>query len=74
MLSASDPLGITMHDLISSKQGATVITMLVDVHGFWRYDNREQLMQSTEEPEYEESEHEVPEVLEEEVEEDPDFY
>lgn len=29
---------------VNSKQGHTVITMLLDVNGFWRYDNRESIL------------------------------
>ena len=35
---------ITLADLISSKCGHTVISILIDVNGFWKYDNRENLM------------------------------
>ena len=27
-------------DLVNSDQGHTVISMLLDVNGFWQYDNR----------------------------------
>lgn len=37
--------------LISSKQGSTVISMLIDIHKFWAYDNRESLGNSGEEDE-----------------------
>lgn len=35
---------ITLADLISSRCGHTVISILIDVNGFWKYDNRENLM------------------------------
>jgi hypothetical protein len=44
MLSVNSATGATCEDLIRSKQGHTVVTMLLDVNGFWRYDNRESLM------------------------------
>lgn len=34
---------ITLADLIESKQGDTVVNILIDTEGFWRYDNREML-------------------------------
>lgn len=37
---------ITLADLISSRCGHTVISILIDVNGFWKYDNRESLMHS----------------------------
>jgi serine/threonine-protein phosphatase 2A regulatory subunit B'' len=37
---------ITLKDLINCGVGATVVSMLVDVNGFWAYDNRESLMTS----------------------------
>ena len=37
----SDP---TFEEFISSDQGHVVISMLLDVNGFWQYDNRESLM------------------------------
>jgi hypothetical protein len=32
--------GPTFQDLVNSDQGHTVISMLLDVNGFWQYDNR----------------------------------
>ena len=40
----ADPSKITRDDLDKSKQAHTVVSMLVDVHGFLAYDNREHLM------------------------------
>lgn len=37
--------GATLQDMIQSKQGQVVISLLLDVDGFWRYDNREHLNQ-----------------------------
>lgn len=39
---------ITFADLWRSDCGATVVDILADVHGFWRYDNRESLMHDEE--------------------------
>lgn len=36
---------ITLRDLVECKCGHTVVQMLVNVTGFWRYDHRETLMQ-----------------------------
>jgi hypothetical protein len=32
--------GPSFQDLVNSDQGHTVISMLLDVNGFWQYDNR----------------------------------
>ncbi len=37
---------IRLHDLIRSGVGGTVVSMLIDVNGFWAYDNRESLVAS----------------------------
>lgn len=49
MVCPADPGRITLSDLISSKCGHTVISILIDVNGFWKYDNRETLMHTEEE-------------------------
>ena len=36
--------GATLEDLLRCKQGHTVISILLDINGFWRYDNRESLL------------------------------
>ena len=41
----NDADGITFKDLLNSGQGRTICTMLLDVTGFWQYDNRESLLQ-----------------------------
>lgn len=51
MVKPSDPLRITLADLLSCKQGGTVASMLIDVRGFWAHDNRENLLQEEEEAE-----------------------
>ncbi|WZZ38590.1 hypothetical protein YC2023_034849 [Brassica napus] len=55
MVKPSDPLKITLDDLLGCKQGGTVASMLIDVRGFWAHDNRENLLQEDEEPPEEES-------------------
>ncbi|KAL9279901.1 putative serine/threonine-protein phosphatase 2A regulatory subunit B'' subunit TON2 [Arabidopsis thaliana] len=55
MVKPSDPLKITLGDLLGCKQGGTVASMLIDVRGFWAHDNRENLLQEEEEPPEEES-------------------
>ena len=45
IVSCDHPIGPCFEDLVRSNQGHTVITMLLDVHGFWAYDNRETLIQ-----------------------------
>ncbi len=45
MVMPSDPMCITLQDLIDCKCGGTVISILTDVEAFWAYDNRESLAQ-----------------------------
>lgn len=35
---------ITLQDLVTSRMGHTVVSMLIDAEGFTRYDRRESLM------------------------------
>ncbi|GMH91687.1 hypothetical protein TL16_g12124 [Triparma laevis f. inornata] len=44
MVKPHDPLRITLNDLIRSGCGDTVVEMLIDINGFWAYDNRESLV------------------------------
>lgn len=44
MVAPTDPLKITLVDLISSGQGDTVVSILTDLNGFWSYENREVLV------------------------------
>ncbi|XP_033120249.1 serine/threonine-protein phosphatase 2A regulatory subunit B'' subunit gamma-like [Anneissia japonica] len=44
MVKPADPLRITLQDLIQSSQGETVSSILIDLNGFWTYENREVLM------------------------------
>jgi hypothetical protein len=46
MVKPRDPLCITLEDLVECRVGHTVVTMLIDVNGFFEYDNREALMQA----------------------------
>mmetsp|Transcript_29732 Transcript_29732/g.40850 ORF Transcript_29732/g.40850 Transcript_29732/m.40850 type:complete len:283 (+) Transcript_29732:16-864(+) len=50
LLSCNAAEGATYQDLVDSKQGHTVVTMLLDVHGFWRYDNRESFLANSPPP------------------------
>lgn len=45
MLACSDQRGPTFEEFVKSGQGHTVISMLLDITGFWHYDNRESLKQ-----------------------------
>uniref|UniRef100_A0A2K5P8S4 Serine/threonine-protein phosphatase 2A regulatory subunit B'' subunit gamma n=1 Tax=Cebus imitator TaxID=2715852 RepID=A0A2K5P8S4_CEBIM len=44
MVKQKDPLKISLQDLINSNQGDTVTTILIDLNGFWTYENREALI------------------------------
>ncbi|XP_041615333.1 serine/threonine-protein phosphatase 2A regulatory subunit B'' subunit gamma isoform X2 [Vulpes lagopus] len=44
MVKPKDPLKISLQDLINSNQGDTVTTILIDLNGFWTYENREALV------------------------------
>lgn len=44
ILACNSDEGATLNDFLASKQGHVVISMLLDVNGFWRYDNRESLV------------------------------
>ena len=41
MVKPNDPLKLTFDDLITSGQGETVTNILIDLNGFWNYENRE---------------------------------
>jgi Ca2+-binding EF-hand superfamily protein len=43
MVKPRNALRITMKDLIDCEVGHTVISILIDLNGFWKYDNREQI-------------------------------
>ena len=44
MVRPADPLKITLADLVECGHGDTVISILVDLNGFWTYENREVLV------------------------------
>lgn len=44
MVRPADPYKITFEDLAACKCGSTIINILTDVNGFWKYDNRELLL------------------------------
>ncbi|XP_074645299.1 serine/threonine-protein phosphatase 2A regulatory subunit B'' subunit gamma-like isoform X2 [Tubulanus polymorphus] len=44
MVKPADPLKIALLDLINSGQGDTVVSILIDLNGFWTYENREVLV------------------------------
>ncbi|XP_061824401.1 serine/threonine-protein phosphatase 2A regulatory subunit B'' subunit gamma isoform X1 [Nerophis lumbriciformis] len=41
MVKPKDPYKITLQDLVNSGQGDTVASILIDLNGFWTYENRE---------------------------------
>ncbi len=41
MVHPKDPLRITLQDLIDCGNGDTVVSILIDLNGFWTYENRE---------------------------------
>ncbi|GLV36278.1 Leukocyte-antigen-related-like [Carabus blaptoides fortunei] len=41
MVKPADPARITLSDLLSCGQGDTMISILIEFHGFWAYENRE---------------------------------
>lgn len=47
MVRPTDPLKITLRDLINCGQGDTVVSILIDLNGFWTYENREVLVSDT---------------------------
>lgn len=44
MVKPADPLKVTLHDLVTCGQGDTVVSILIDLNGFWTYENREVLI------------------------------
>ena len=44
MVKPADPTRITLQDLINCGQGEVVISILIDLNGFWTYENREVLV------------------------------
>ncbi|XP_066999650.1 serine/threonine-protein phosphatase 2A regulatory subunit B'' subunit gamma [Anabrus simplex] len=41
MVKPTDPTRITLQDLINCGQGDTMVSILIDLNGFWTYENRE---------------------------------
>lgn len=46
MVKPQDPYKITLQDLVNCCQGDTVVSILIDLNGFWTYENREVLVAS----------------------------
>ena len=44
MVRPKDPLRITLQDLVACGQGETVVSILIDLNGFWTYENRENIV------------------------------
>ena len=44
MVRPLDPLRIKLDDLIKYGNGDTVVSILIDLNGFWTYENREVLV------------------------------
>ena len=44
MVRPVDPLRIRLDDLIKCGHGETVVSILIDLNGFWNYENREVLV------------------------------
>ncbi|XP_043241636.1 serine/threonine-protein phosphatase 2A regulatory subunit B'' subunit gamma-like [Amphibalanus amphitrite] len=44
MVKPADPLRITLQDLVNCGQGDTVVSILIDLNGFWTHENREVLV------------------------------
>ena len=44
MVRPKDPIRITLEDLINCGNGDTVVSILIDLNGFWSYENREVLV------------------------------
>ncbi len=47
MVRPADPLKITLRDLVACGNGDTVVSILIDLNGFWTYENREVLANDT---------------------------
>lgn len=43
MIRPEHPSRITLQDLVRSGQGHTAVSILLELHGFWAYENREAL-------------------------------
>lgn len=47
MVKPTDPLRISLDDLVNSGKGDTVVSILIDLNDFWTYENREYLVPET---------------------------
>ncbi|RLU27401.1 hypothetical protein DMN91_001205 [Ooceraea biroi] len=47
MVKPADPCKITLQDLLSCGQGDTMVSILIEFHGFWAYENREAMAADT---------------------------
>ncbi|XP_046686350.1 serine/threonine-protein phosphatase 2A regulatory subunit B'' subunit gamma-like [Homalodisca vitripennis] len=47
MIKPVDPTKITLQDLLNSGQGETLVSILIDLNGFWTYENREAMVAET---------------------------
>ena len=50
MVKPLHPWQITLQDLIRSGQGEIIVNILIDLDGFWTYENRENLLAENQEP------------------------
>lgn len=44
MIKPKDPTKITLQDIINSGQGETMVSILIEFHKFWAYENREAMV------------------------------
>lgn len=44
MIKPRDPTKITLKDIIDSGQGETMVSILIEFHKFWAYENREAMV------------------------------
>lgn len=44
MIKPKDPAKITLKDIIDSGQGETMVSILIEFHKFWAYENREAMV------------------------------
>lgn len=47
MVKPQDPTRITLQDLLNCGQGDTMVSILIDLNGFWTYENREAMAADT---------------------------
>lgn len=47
MVKPADASRITLKDLIACSQGDTVVSILIEFHKFWAYENRESMIVDT---------------------------